>query len=241
MNVDRLIENIIDQIKEAQLKLGYAKEIIRLYFPVTSLMRLLEIDEGECAQMSKASKVVREDGASQDKLENESETKQSMQADNVRNNYAMSEANTQNGYTIKLCNQEDDYGWLIDELSSDSRLCDGVLGHLEFSISDKRVEIMVPWEGVTYVHQHVPEPEFLKKIIELFSQNHHLKIEEICSCFQATGKQYICKEMEPGTDFDYVLYFPDKVPDAWYYCVKMEMGHTIYHRFSEGDYLELIR
>jgi hypothetical protein len=195
MNVDRLIENIIDQIKEAQLKLGYAKEIIRLYFPVTSLMRLLEIDEGECAQMSKASKVVR----------------------------------------------EDDYCWLIDELSSDTRLCDGVLGHLEFSISDKRVEIMVPWEGVTYVHQHVPEPEFLKKIIELFSQNHHLKIEEICSCFQATGKQYVCKEMEPGTDFDYVLYFPDKVPDAWYYCVKMEMGHTIYHRFSEGDYLELIK
>lgn len=33
MNKDRLIENLIEQIKEAQLKLGYAKETIRLYFP----------------------------------------------------------------------------------------------------------------------------------------------------------------------------------------------------------------
>lgn len=31
MNKDRLIENLTEQIKEAQLKLGYAKETIRLY------------------------------------------------------------------------------------------------------------------------------------------------------------------------------------------------------------------
>ena len=43
MNIDRLIENIMEQIKEAQLKLGYAKEVIRLYFPSASLCRLLQI------------------------------------------------------------------------------------------------------------------------------------------------------------------------------------------------------
>ena len=32
MNIDRLMENIIEQIKEAQLKLGYAKEIISCIF-----------------------------------------------------------------------------------------------------------------------------------------------------------------------------------------------------------------
>ena len=46
--------------------------------------------------------------------------------------------------------------------------------------------------------------------------------------------------MEPGTDFDYVLYFPDKKPDEWYYCIRMEMGHTIYHRFIEEDYRQLL-
>ena len=32
MNVKRFIENIVEQIKEAQLKLGYVKEVIRLYY-----------------------------------------------------------------------------------------------------------------------------------------------------------------------------------------------------------------
>ena len=37
-------ENLIDQIKEAQLKLGFAKETIRLYYPAASLCRLLNIE-----------------------------------------------------------------------------------------------------------------------------------------------------------------------------------------------------
>ena len=36
------------------------------------------------------------------------------------------------------------------------------------------------------------------------------------------------------------LYFPDKKPDEWYYCIRMEMGHTIYHRFIEEDYRQLL-
>ena len=43
MNIDRFIENIVEQIKEVQLKLGYAKEVIRLFFPVQSLCSLLQV------------------------------------------------------------------------------------------------------------------------------------------------------------------------------------------------------
>lgn len=39
--MERLEKNIIDQIKEAQLKLGYAKETIRLYYPIPSMNALL--------------------------------------------------------------------------------------------------------------------------------------------------------------------------------------------------------
>ena len=34
MNEQKLIQNVIEQIKEAQLKLGAEKEVIRLYFPM---------------------------------------------------------------------------------------------------------------------------------------------------------------------------------------------------------------
>ncbi len=40
----------------------------------------------------------------------------------------------------------------------------------------------------------------------------------------------------PLTDFDYVLYYCNREIDEYYYCVKMEMGHTIYHRFTKEDY-----
>ena len=44
MNVDKLTENIVDQIKEAQIKLGYAKETVRLYYPAESLCTLMGME-----------------------------------------------------------------------------------------------------------------------------------------------------------------------------------------------------
>lgn len=42
MNFSKLEKNIIDMIQEEQIKLGYRKETIRLYYPLLSLNRLLE-------------------------------------------------------------------------------------------------------------------------------------------------------------------------------------------------------
>lgn len=44
MNFQRLEKNIIDMIKEQQLKLGYRNEVVRLYYPALSINRLLETD-----------------------------------------------------------------------------------------------------------------------------------------------------------------------------------------------------
>ena len=85
----------------------------------------------------------------------------------------------------------------------------------------------------------VDEPVY--DVIAMFQDNHHLTIEEICRAFAQFNENYVCEEMQPGTDFDYVLYFPEGKPDAWYYCIHMEMGHTIYHRFTEEDYKLLIQ
>ena len=44
MTFSKLEKNIIDVIKEEQVKLGYQRETIRLYYPVLSLKRLLNTD-----------------------------------------------------------------------------------------------------------------------------------------------------------------------------------------------------
>ena len=44
MNTQKLIQNLIDQIKEAQLKLGYAEESMYFYFPPYSLNDILQTD-----------------------------------------------------------------------------------------------------------------------------------------------------------------------------------------------------
>ena len=41
MRIKKLIENIEDQIEEAQVKLGYADESVRLYYPLDSMNDIL--------------------------------------------------------------------------------------------------------------------------------------------------------------------------------------------------------
>ena len=180
MNKDSLIENLTEQIKEAQLKLGYAEETIRLYFPVQSMCALLQIE-------AKSGKE------------------------------------------------------LVALLKEGKEFEDTVLGKLSFTLcKDDRIEVCIPASGAAYVYEQIPDPPFLESVIELFKDNHHLTIEKVCECFAKFNNCYICKKMKVGTDFDYVLYFPDHNPDSWYYCVKMEMEHTIYHRFTEADYCLMI-
>lgn len=103
-------------------------------------------------------------------------------------------------------------------------------------MSKGRVEVCVSQEGVAYVHEQIPDSPFLKGLIQLFRDSHDLSIDEICRYFAGFADNYVCERMEPDEDFDYVLYFPDQAPDAWYYCIRVEMGHTIYHRFTADDF-----
>ncbi|MBE5877467.1 MAG: hypothetical protein E7290_11345 [Lachnospiraceae bacterium] len=179
MNTDRLIKNITDQIVEAQLKLGYVKETVRLYFPLNSLNVILDMETKDANQMLEA--------------------------------LQLSEALQTSG-----------------------------LGAMKISARGERFEISVPADGVEYVHKNVAVSPFLVDIIALFGKHHHCTIEEICQVFAAHNANYVCDKMPEGTDFDYAIYFPDKEPDEYYYCIKSEMNHTIYHRFMKEDYLELL-
>ena len=180
MNTNRMIDNVIDQIKEAQLKLGFANEIIRLYFPAESLCRLLQIENGSAKEV-------------------------------------------------------------LSLLEGEQSLKASALGKLRFSLcGGNRIEVCIPPEGAAYVHQYIPDPPFLSGLIELFRENHSLTIDEIRRFFAQFNDSYVCESMGPGADCEYVLEFPDGSPEEWYYCIKMEMGHTIYHRFTREDYQTLI-
>lgn len=178
MNRERLLKNIIDQMKEAQIKLGYDKETIRLYYPTESLNAILETN---CAS-----------GKEMLSLLNNSFTEES------------------------------------------------ILGHLEFAVRGGRIEICIPPQGSEYVHQNVKEPAFLVDMINLFRSNHHCTLEDICQVFEKYSKDYVCEKTPEDMEFDYTMYFKDQSIDEYYYCIKMEMGHTIYHRFTKEDYELLV-
>lgn len=164
-------------MKEAQLKLGYARETVRLYYPVSSLNGLLETEYETAEELAEA-----------------------------------------------LCSA-------FSERT--------VLGLLQFHTHAGRIEIGIPPEGAEYVHRQVETPAFLRDLIDLFQTRHSCSLEELQTVFGRHGR-FCCERMPEGSDFDYVMYFEDETVDEYYYCIKMEMGHTIYHRFVKEDYLALL-
>ncbi len=179
MNADKLIENMIDQVKEAQIKLGYVRETVRLYYPVASLNALLGTDARDAAK-------------------------------------------------------------LRELLEKNARLSDTPLGKLKFAVHEGRIAVSIPPEGTEYVHREIPEPAFLKDIIALFGSRPSCTLDDVRGIFARYSGDYVCEKMPEGMDFDYVLYFRDADIDAYYYCIREEMGHTIYHRFTREDYYALL-
>ncbi|MBQ3665254.1 MAG: DUF3877 family protein [Lachnospiraceae bacterium] len=174
-NRENLIKNITDQIKEAQVKLGYAKETMRFYYPVSSLNEILGTDYPDEKIMAK-------------------------------------------------------------DLNANEEMKNTVLGELKFETHGGRIEISVPPKGVEYVWQNVEASMFLLDLINLFKSHHHCELSDITKIFHKYSDNFQCEKMPEGMDFDYVIYFTESGIDEYYYCIKMEMGHTIYHRFTREDY-----
>ena len=179
----------MDQVKELQIKLGYARETVRLYYPLTSLEVLLGV----------------------------------------------SSCWMQDGIIPEGCPAEQGEAQaLLEKLRENPTLQDSSLGKIGFSRRGDRFEVNIPPEGTEYVHHHVVASAFLVDLIDLFQKHHHCEMADIQTVFTRHGS-CVCEKMPEGTDFDYVMYFEDPAVDEYYYCIKMEMGHTIYHRFMRED------
>lgn len=167
-----LENNIIEVIKEEQIKLGYASETIRLYYPLESLCNLLGSD-----------------------------------------------------YTVTE---------LRDPLTQFCELVKSRLGDVEFSHKETRFCFVIPPKGVDYVHESIEENHFLRNFIEKIS-SHNCTLDDLLQIFHRYSNDVVCEKMNNG-EFDYLIYFKNRKPDAYKYCIKFESCHAIYHRFTEADY-----
>lgn len=174
MSYQELEKNITDVIKEQQIKLGFMKETVRLYYPMDSLIRMLDMEGSSSA--------------------------------------------------------EDVAGALEDFSNSVSER----LGKIHVSYKKERFCLRIPPEGVTYVHEHTDDREFLKAFIDHVNTGNS-SIEAMTSLFKEYSDQVVVEAMD-HEEFDYVLYFEDENPDNYRYMVKFEPLHTIYHRFTKKDF-----
>lgn len=108
------------------------------------------------------------------------------------------------------------------------------LGKVACSHKHTRFCILIPAEGMEYVHETVKDTGFLRDFIEKI-QDADCDIKSIMEVFSRYSEHVKCKELHNG-EFDYLLYFNDGIPDDYRYCIKFEGGHITYHRFTQKDY-----
>lgn len=207
-----LEQNVIDLIKEEQAKLGYRREDIRLYYPMSSLEHLLGISKKQVSEKSEdpIRRQVPEkfEDSTREQVPEKSETMEKADIDIVRK---------------CLC----DFG---EETKPH-------LGGVKISNKGDRFCFHIPEEGVEYVHEHMEENEFIKELVELVGR-HGCTVEQIKALFQKTSSHISIEETKNG-EFDWLICFTDGNPDYYYYCFKDEGGHMIYHRFLPADYEDL--
>lgn len=171
--MNTLEQTLIDIIQEQQIKLGYVKETVRLYFPEASLKSILGLEE-----------------------------------------------------TVNTKEMESHLQTTIDQMGEH-------FGEVHFKSKAGRYALVIPPMGCAYVHDYVQPNPFLTELIGLF-RKHHVTLEQVKALFAKYDADFIC-EAEDGIEFDYLLYFKNKRIDSYYYCLKFDVGHGSYHRFSEND------
>ena len=180
MQIQPLLNDITDQLKEAQIKLGFGPSTVKLYYNPASLAVLTGVTSADVPAMATA-------------------------------------------------------------LAAEPAFTASPLGRLSFAPHDDRVEITIPQDGVRYVHEQVEASPFLQALIGLFAGHHHASMEDVAALFDQQNAPYVRRDMPTGGEFDCVLFFPDGLPDGYYYFFKEEMGHLSYHRFRPEDAAQLLK
>lgn len=169
---EQLEHNLTDMVLEEQAKLGYRKERIRFYYPLSTLNHLLGAQD----------------------------TAREMQT----------------------------------RLEQIPQQITGPLGQTIVTRRGERFCLEVSEEAVVYIHETRDASRFIEKLVALVSR-HGCTMEQVIALFkQRSEKLEIC----PVThgEFDLYIHFLDDPLEPYYYCLKDEGPHIIYHRFLPADY-----
>ena len=214
LDYSNLERSLIDVIKEEQAKLGYYREDIRLYYPLSSLNHFLGTD----VNADKMQKILEGTGENVDETRNIVEGKEAGSA------------------TTEPIVGDKEAGSATAEpivAGMNARLSDK-LGMVEVSHRGDRFCFHILPEGVEYVHENTKENEFIRELANLVAK-HGCTIDQIYELFTAYSDRVGREKMDNG-EFDERIWFQDDADDPYYYCFKQEGGHMIYHRFLPEDY-----
>lgn len=214
LDYSNLERSLIDVIKEEQAKLGYYREDIRLYYPLSSLNHFLGTD----VNADKMQKILEGTGENVDETRNIVEGKEAGSA------------------TAEPIVGDKEAGSATAEpivAGMNARLSDK-LGMVEVSHKGDRFCFHILPEGVEYVHENTKENEFIRELVNLVAK-HGCTIDQIYELFTAHSDRVGREKMDNG-EFDERIWFQDDADDPYYYCFKQEGGHMIYHRFLPEDY-----
>ena len=214
LDYSNLERSLIDVIKEEQAKLGYYREDIRLYYPLSSLNHFLGTD----VNADKMQKILEGTGENVDETRNIVEGKEAGSA------------------TTEPIVGDKEAGSATAEpivAGMNARLSDK-LGMVEVSHRGDRFCFHILPEGVEYVHENTKENEFIRELVNLVAK-HGCTIDQIYELFTAHSDRVGREKMDNG-EFDERIWFQDDADDPYYYCFKQEGVHMIYHRFLPEDY-----
>ena len=214
LDYSNLERSLIDVIKEEQAKLGYYREDIRLYYPLSSLNHFFGTD----VNADKMQKIL--DGTGED-------------VDATRNIVEGKEVGSAPAESIVWDKEAGSAPAESIVAGMNARLSDK-LGMVEVSHRGDRFCFHIPPEGVEYVHENTKENEFIRELVNLVAK-HGCTIDQIYELFTAHSDQVGREKMDNG-EFDERIWFQDDADDPYYYCFKQEGGHMIYHRFLPEDY-----
>ncbi|MBR6996043.1 MAG: DUF3877 family protein [Ruminococcus sp.] len=115
------------------------------------------------------------------------------------------------------------------------------LGRLTFRPIKNGFCITIPAEGTEYVHNSIDDRSFMEKLVSAVAS--HCSTEPLMELFRSASSDVVIKEIN-NEEFRYLVYFPDNIPDEYYYCISEEEEidgsiHASYHRFIREDYEDL--
>lgn len=173
VKVEGLQKNIYDTLKEWEIKIGYRKEEVQLYYPKESLLELLEAEE--------------------ENLEQQLE-----------------------GFCKAVKRELGDIA--IYETNEKGRYC-----------------VRVPAQGVSYIHEHIPESEFLKAFLKTVTTP-GTKLEDVATVFYQFSKHVVIEKQE---EREWGIFFLEEENDPYVYYVEEDDFGLEYHRFTKEAYQRL--